>query len=122
MTTNATSDWVYKIMPNSAWAAAVACGTYTGSPDDVRDGFIHLSARHQIEHTADKYFVGVPGLVLIAIAPATLEGALRWERSRGGDLFPHLFGDLPVGCAIWVRPLALGADGRVRVVETLAAD
>jgi uncharacterized protein (DUF952 family) len=102
---------IYKIMSAHAWSDAQKTGTYSGSDDDRRDGFIHFSAAHQLSGTAAKHFKGQQDLVLVAIDAAALGAALRWEPSRGGDLFPHLYGTLPVAAAQWFRPLPVGDDG-----------
>ncbi len=102
---------VYKILPSADWAAAVAAGVYAGSADDARDGFIHLSTAEQLAGTAARHFRDKPGLVLVAFEAAALGEALRWELSRGGALFPHLYGALLPPLAQWQKPLPLGADG-----------
>jgi uncharacterized protein (DUF952 family)/phosphohistidine phosphatase SixA len=102
---------VYKILPQADWAQAVQTGAYQGSADDARDDFIHLSARGQVAETARRHFHGREGLVLVALDPRELGAGLKWERSRGGALFPHLYGPLPAAAALQVRPLPLGADG-----------
>lgn len=102
---------VFKIMPASLWNAALASGQFTGSPDDVRDGFIHLSSAEQIAGTLAKHFRNQDDLIIIAFASAQLGPELKWETSRGGALFPHVYGVLPVTLALWKRPLTLGADG-----------
>jgi uncharacterized protein (DUF952 family) len=84
---------------------------FSGSDADRRDGFIHFSARHQLLETARKHFAGQSGLVLIAFDAQALGPGLRWELSRGGDLFPHLYAPLPTAAALWTRPLSLGEDG-----------
>ncbi len=96
------SDSIYKIMPAADWAAAKAAGAYTGSADDVRDGFIHFSTREQVAGTLARHFAGQQDLVLVTVDPATLGAALVWEPSRGGALFPHLYGVLPVSAAVEV--------------------
>lgn len=102
---------VYKLLTASEWRAAVAVGTYTGSADDARDGFIHLSAADQLAGTAAKHFRGKTDLVLVALEAKRLGGALRWEASRGGALFPHLYGALDPAATLSVTPAPLGADG-----------
>ena len=102
---------VYKILTRQAWEAAIAAGRFDGSADDARDGFIHLSAADQLAGTAAKYFKGQPALVLVAIDAAKLGAALRWEPSRGGALFPHLYDALDASAAISVTPMPLGTDG-----------
>ena len=102
---------VFKLTTAGEWRAALGCGVLAPSPDDVRDGFIHLSAAHQVAQTAGKYFIGVADLVLVALRAGDLSASLRWEVSRGGDLFPHLYAALPVTAALWVEPIALDAAG-----------
>ena len=113
------NELVYKITTADAWALAVRSGSFEGSRDDVRDGFVHLSAQHQLAVTAQRYFTGVDGLVLVALVPVQLGDGLRWEVSRGGDLFPHYYGPLPVSAAHWVRPLPLDLIGVPCVADVL---
>jgi uncharacterized protein (DUF952 family) len=96
---------VYKVCAASEWGDAVASGTYRGSGVDRRDRFIHLSTGAQLEETLRLHFAGQRDLVLVAVDPDALGAALRWEPSRGGALFPHLHGELPVALALWVRAL-----------------
>lgn len=109
--TNAAGTVIFKIADVNAWSAACAAGLFHGSEADKRDGFIHFSARHQLRETARKHFAGLGGLVLVAFDASALGPNLRWEPSRGGDLFPHLYAPLPTEAALWTRPLALGEDG-----------
>lgn len=101
---------IYKIAPERLWREAMETGSFSGSPVDVSDGFIHLSTAAQVRETAARHFAGVTGLVLVAITTTGLD--LRWEPSRGGDLFPHLYDELPLGAVRWVKPLPLDANGR----------
>lgn len=110
---------IFKIATQCAWDEACRIGTYAGSADDVRDGFIHLSAGHQLHATAAKHFRGVADLVLIAIDANRLGASLKWETSCGGDLFPHVYGALPTSAALWTRPLPLGEDGVPQVAGDL---
>lgn len=105
------TEIIYKILPGNAWAAAVDTGVFTGSPVDVADGFIHFSTAAQVRETAARYFAGLTDLVLVAVPVGGLGEELKWEPSRGGDLFPHLYAPLPVHLAHWVRPLPVGPDG-----------
>lgn len=109
--TKVTGISIFKITDMNAWLAACTNGVFDGSDEDKRDGFIHFSTRHQLSDTARKHFVGRAGLVLIAFDAAELGPSLRWEPSRGGDLFPHLYAPLPTNTALWTRPLSLGEDG-----------
>ena len=97
--------------PAEAWAAAVAAGRYVGTEDDRRDGFLHFSTAGQIAESARRHRAGQAGLVLVAVDPARLGDRVRWEPSRGGALFPHLYGPLYPAEAASVEPLPLGADG-----------
>lgn len=110
---------IYKITTRSEWNAARQSGVFMGSEDDRRDGFIHLSAEHQLAGTARKYFCGKADLVLIAFTTTDFGPQLKWEPSRGGDLFPHLYAPLPVAKALWLRALPLGRDGEPLVSEAL---
>jgi uncharacterized protein (DUF952 family) len=96
---------IYKIVSETDWAAAEAVGAYAGSADDRRDGYIHLSAEDQWRVTADKWFAGQTGLLLVAFEAEALGPGLKWEPSRGGALFPHLYGPLPTALAIDRKPL-----------------
>lgn len=102
---------VYKLATLDDWTCAVVAGGYTGSPDDQRDGFIHLSCADQIGATAAKYFSGVEGLCLIAFEAADLGPSLIFEPSRGGGLFPHFYGILPTTAALWIKPVPLDDGG-----------
>ncbi len=118
----AMGDLVFKICGQRAWREAEAAGRFAGAPVDVAEGFIHLSTAAQVAETAMKHFAGQHDLVLVAIEPGLLGGALEWEPSRGGDLFPHLYGALPLVAVSWVRPLPLGADGRHVFPDLLTGD
>lgn len=102
---------IYKICPKDMWNAAVAAGTFTGAPIDLADGYIHFSTGAQALETAAKHFAGVDGLLLVAVEAEMLGEALKWEPSRGGALFPHLYADLDVDTALWVKPLPVGDNG-----------
>lgn len=102
---------IYKISPRAAWRAAEDAGVYTGAPVDLADGFIHFSAADQVRATAEKHFAGQQDLVLAAVDAGALGEALRWEPSRGGALFPHLYGDLPMSAVVSCVDLPLGEDG-----------
>jgi uncharacterized protein (DUF952 family) len=94
------------------WREAERGGVYDGSADDKRDGFIHFSTAEQTLGTYEKYFNGKPDLMLAAIDAAALGAALKWEPSRGGALFPHLYGSLPLSAVRWSRVLASVNDVR----------
>ncbi len=105
-------DMIYKICPHEMWQEAEACGEFYGSDHDARDGFIHFSTGSQSRETAAKHFAGQTNLVLIAVRADALGPALKWEPSRGGALFPHLYGTLSTSSAQSVEPLPLGPDGK----------
>ncbi|GLK85201.1 DUF952 domain-containing protein [Ancylobacter defluvii] len=106
------TGFIYKISPRVAWARAAEAGRFDGAPVDIADGFIHFSTAAQLRGTAAKHFAGQADLVLAAIRVEALDpAALRWEPSRGGDLFPHLYAPLPMSAVAFVRDLPLGADG-----------
>ena len=102
---------VYKICTEAEWAEARHAGTVPPSADDRRDGFVHLSTGAQVAATAAKHFTGAVDLVLLAVESERIQSGLKWEPSRGGALFPHLYSALPVGAVVWARPMPLGADG-----------
>lgn len=102
---------VFKIVATEEWAKAQAAGVFAGAAIDRADGFIHFSTAEQAPETAAKWFAGRGDLTLAAIDAEALGKALRWEPSRGGALFPHLYGPLPMSAVVWARPLPLGSDG-----------
>jgi uncharacterized protein (DUF952 family) len=106
------SETIYKILPASLWSEAIVAGTFAGSPLDVADGYIHFSTAAQVRETAARHFSGQADLLLIAVPSSALGATLKWEPSRGGDLFPHLYSPLPTTAALWAKALPLGADGR----------
>lgn len=95
---------IYKLCSRAEWDAAVRAGSYAGSPDDLRDGFIHFSTAAQLPATAAKYFAGRSDLVVVEVDADRLGDALRFEPSRGGDLFPHLYGSLPLDAVLSSKP------------------
>jgi len=103
---------IYKICTAKEWHAAEHAGAYSGSAADHRDGFIHFSTAGQMAETAAKHFAGQRDLVVVSVDAAKLGDRLKWEPSRGGALFPHLYGELSLYCVLRVDPLPLGADGR----------
>ncbi len=107
-----TPETVYKICRLQEWSAAERDQVFRGSPDDLRDGFIHFSTAEQTPGTFEKYFAGEAGLVLVAVDTQALGGALKWEPSRGGALFPHLYGELALIAVRWSRPVSSIADFR----------
>lgn len=114
--TETSPGTLYRILSSTAFQEAVREGAFRGSADDARDGFIHLSTRAQVVETAAKHYAGQADLVLLFVRTQLLTGlsadALRWEPSRGGALFPHLYAALPVTLVHRVERLPLGADGQ----------
>jgi len=105
-------DLILKIVDTAEWRAAEASGVFVGAAVDRADGYIHFSSASQAPETAHKWFAGRRDLTLVAVDAGALGAALRWEPSRGGALFPHLYGELPLTAVVWSRPLPLGQDGR----------
>ena len=103
---------IFKIAGAAEWRAAEAAGVFAGAAVDRADGYIHFSTAAQAAETAAKWFSGRDDLVLAAIDADALGADLRWEPSRGGALFPHLYAPLPLSAVRWTRALPLGADGR----------
>jgi uncharacterized protein (DUF952 family) len=103
---------IYKICEAALWAQAQRDGAFAGSAVDFADGYIHFSTADQAAATAARHFAGVQDLVLVAVEAGELGRALKWEPSRGGALFPHLYGTLPLAAVRWVKPLHLDDDGR----------
>lgn len=104
-------DVVYHVCAREDWERARGVGRYEGSADDRRDGFIHFSTARQVRASVARHRAGQEGLVLLAVDAAALGEALRWEPSRGGALFPHLYGPLPVAAAKQEYDLPLGGHG-----------
>jgi uncharacterized protein (DUF952 family) len=102
---------IFKIFRADEFTAFEATGTTRGAPIDVRDGYIHFSTAPQVTETLAKHFDGEDDLVLLAVEADLLGDDLRWEQSRGGQLFPHLYRDLRRSDIVWLRPLTLGPDG-----------
>jgi len=99
------ADLIYKICDAGLWEAAKAAGRFDGAAIDLTDGYIHFSTAGQVRETAEKHFSGLENLLLIAVPTEPLGKALKWEPSRGGALFPHLYGPLDPNLAAWVEPL-----------------
>lgn len=102
---------IYKICPAALWRKAVRDGVFHGSADDKRDGFIHFSTAAQVRETATKHFSGQEDLLLIAVDSERLGARLKWEASRGGALFPHLYGDMELSATGRIDMLPAGPDG-----------
>ncbi len=104
---------IYKIFHRSEWDALRQAGESAGAPVDLGDGYIHFSAAPQLAETAAKYFAEISDLVLVACDADRLGAALKWEASRGGALFPHLYRNLRLSDVVWDKSLPLGASGHI---------
>ena len=102
---------IYKILPRAAWAAAHEAQRFEGSPMDLADGFIHFSTAAQAQETARRHFAGQADLVVLEVEADDLGDTLRWEPSRGGELFPHLYGPLQASLVRYVTEAPLDPDG-----------
>lgn len=111
-------DVAFKILSRADWRATLAEGRYDGSAVDLADGYIHLSAADQLEATATKHYAGQTELMLVEVDLTALGDALIWEPSRGGALFPHIYGPLPVAATRGARGLSVSADGEMIIEET----
>ena len=109
---------IYKICPADAWAQAERLGVFAGSPQDKRDGFIHFSTAGQVAGTLAKFYAGADGLILAAVDETGLED-LKYETSRDGAQFPHLYAPLPLARVVWVKPLTRRSDGAFVLPEEL---
>lgn len=103
---------IYKIVGAAEWRRSEAEGVFRGAAVDLEDGYIHFSAADQVKETAAKWFAGRDDLILVAVEAEALGADLKWEPSRGGALFPHLYAPLRLADTAWSRPLPLGPDGR----------
>lgn len=103
---------IYKICDAALWREAERAGAFAGAPVDRADGYIHFSTAGQVRETAARHFAGVSDLVLVAVSEEALGPALRYEPSRGGALFPHLYGALPLSAVRWVKPLRFDPGGQ----------
>lgn len=103
--------FVYKVCPEALWREAEAAGAFKGAPVDLQDGYIHFSTQEQLGETLRRHFAGQTELLLIEVDASKLGERLKWEPSRGGALFPHLYGDLDTAAVSKTAQLALGADG-----------
>ncbi len=111
---------IYKICPDALWREAEAAGRFSGAAIDLADGYVHFSTGAQVRETAAKHFAGQHGLLLIAVDDARLGPPLRYEPSRGGALFPHLYAALDPKAVRWVEALAQGQDGQPIIPEDIA--
>jgi uncharacterized protein (DUF952 family) len=108
---------IYKICEKALWRKAETGHGFFGTPADIHDGFIHFSTAGQLAGTLAKHYGGMSDLLLVAVEADALGDQLKWEASRGGELFPHLYGSLPLSAVRWARPLPDEIDGRRPVPE-----
>lgn len=109
--------FIYKVVSREVYDASVAAGRFVGQPIDKADGYIHLSTAEQLGETIRLYFAGLAGQVLFQIAALPLGAALRWEASRHGALFPHLYGELPMTAVLNLAHVDVPADGRLQLPD-----
>ena len=110
---------IFHIAREAEWAAAEAFGGYPVAAEDHTDGFIHFSTASQVRESAAKHHAGETGLILLAYEAETLGPNLKWEPSRCGELFPHLYGEIPKAAILWTRPLPLDKNGRHVFPDTI---
>lgn len=104
---------IFKIFRRAEWEALKSAGETRGAPVDLADGYIHFSAAPQLAETAERHFGGESNLVLVACDAEALGPSLKWEPSRGGMLFPHLYRNLTLADVVWDKSLPLGATGHI---------
>jgi uncharacterized protein (DUF952 family) len=113
MTDAPVPSYLYRLVRAPEWRAAAVDGVYGGGGPDRADGFIHLSTADQVEATADRYFADTDDVLLLKLDHARLDGTVRMEPSTDGELFPHLYGAIPVEAVLEANPLAMGPEGRL---------
>lgn len=111
MTKSADAPIIYKICDRALWNTAERQGVFMGASVDLDDGYIHFSDAGTVAETAARHFAGKDDLLLISVDSGLLGASLKWETSRGGVRFPHLYGDLPLNAVVKVEPLPLDAGG-----------
>lgn len=112
-----TPQFIYKVASREIYDASLEAGSFVGQPIDLQDGYVHLSSAGQLGETIRLHFAGRADQVLFQVPCAALGEALKWEASRGGDLFPHLFATLPMSAVSNMAPLDVPADGRVALPD-----
>jgi uncharacterized protein (DUF952 family) len=110
---------IYKILSQAEWTAALGQGRFDGAGVDLADGFMHFSTAGQVGETARRYFAHQPDLVVLEVESEPLAPDLKWEPSRGGELFPHLYASLPCDLVVDVHAAPLGEDGVPRLPAAL---
>lgn len=114
------ADLVYKVLRRPEWTATQAGGVFSGSPADARDGFIHLSAAHQVRGVCERHFAGEDDLIVLTLEVDRLGPALKWEISHKGEPYPHLYGTLPLALVSAVAEIRRGEDGRLTFPPEIA--
>lgn len=119
MSAHPSPQFIYKITTLPLFEAAQKSGTLTGMPIDLTDGYMHFSTAEQAGETLSRHFAGQSGLMLLAVPTASVEKDLKWEVSRGGALFPHLYAPLAMSDVAWSAPIAVAADGSCTLPEAV---
>ncbi len=96
---------IYKIVDSNVWENALKSCVFKGASIDLKDGYIHLSSAEQAEETARLHFAGIDNLLLVAFLPEAFGPSLKWEASRGGTLFPHVYASIDPASALWAQPM-----------------
>lgn len=112
-------EYVYKIVDQATWLTETVDGRFRGMPIDLTDGYCHLSTAAQLGETLSLHFRGRHDLLVLAVRSFDLGGGLRWEASRGGQLFPHYYGALPLSAVAWTAPVSVAADGGVELPDAV---
>ncbi len=107
---------IFKVLSAEEWARAQREGVFRGAAIDLKDGYIHFSDAAQVERTVELYFAHRDDLVLAAVEADALGASLKWEASRGGALFPHLYAELPLERVLWAKPFSSRAPGALRAL------
>ena len=110
-------EFIYKIASRPVFEASAATGRFAGMPIDLKDGYVHFSTAAQLAETLRLHFAGQSDLIVFSVSCFDLGAGLRWEPSRGGQLFPHLYGELPMSAVVDQAVVAVAADGRVQLPE-----
>jgi len=113
-------EYIYKITTAALWDDAQTRGTLNGMPIDIADGYMHFSTASQLRETLSLHFKGQDGLMLLKVATETVATGLKWEPSRGGALFPHLYAPLPISQIAGATPISVNADGSINNLPDLA--
>ncbi|GHA31390.1 hypothetical protein GCM10007989_29280 [Devosia pacifica] len=112
-------EFIYKVVTNEALSEVAEGNSFIGMPVDLDDGYIHFSTAEQLAETLRRHFAGQSDLRLLAVKTSTVAQVLRWEPSRGGALFPHLYGPLPLSAVVWSEEISVSKDGNVDLPEAV---